>query len=184
MRRSGRGYRGDRRRRRSRDRCRRRWRRSHRARRCCGRSRDRWRDWRRSRPFRGRRDDDRTCCGRGRDRCCRRSLCRGHNRRGCGLSGRRHNRRLRRNRRRGGPRRRHSRSFLFLRDRPQNITGTGDVRQINLGFDFFFAAQRARGTRRGTRRFGRAADIDPDLLCFMLLQRTGMRFFLGYAHMR
>ena len=34
-------------------------------------------------------------------------------------------------------------SFLFLCDRLQHISGTRNVRQINLGFDFFFAATRA-----------------------------------------
>jgi hypothetical protein len=48
------------------------------------------------------------------------------------------------------------------------------VRQINLGFYFFFAAQDARCARRRRLRFGRAADVGSYFFCFMLLQRTGM----------
>jgi hypothetical protein len=58
------------------------------------------------------------------------------------------------------------------------------MRQINLGFDFFFAACRTRDARRGTLRFSRAADIGPHFFCLMLLQRTGMRLFLGHPDMR
>jgi len=58
------------------------------------------------------------------------------------------------------------------------------VRQINLGLDFFFAA---RGTRR--RPAGRSgsigiAEVDTDLLRFVLFQRTGVRLFLGYPDQR
>ena len=35
-------------------------------------------------------------------------------------------------------------SFFALRNRLQHIPGTGNVRQINFGLDFFFAAKRAR----------------------------------------
>jgi hypothetical protein len=38
-------------------------------------------------------------------------------------------------------RRRHS--FLALRNRLQHISGSRDVRQINFGLDFFFAAKPA-----------------------------------------
>ena len=42
--------------------------------------------------------------------------------------------------------------FLLLRDRFQHIPGTGNVREIDLGLDFFFAAKRARtGFARGRR---------------------------------
>jgi hypothetical protein len=115
----------------------------------------------------------RRCCGTrrcGRGGCCRRRrsgglLCgrshsrarRRHSRGWCwrrsygrlrrrsrnrGLRGRRRNdRRTRRDSRFRGRRC----GFLLLRDRLQHISRTRDVRQINLGFDFFFAAQ---GTRR------------------------------------
>jgi hypothetical protein len=50
------------------------------------------------------------------------------------------NRRRRDRRCRTRHHRRRSR-FLLLRDRSQHISRTGNVRQINLGFDFFFAAK-------------------------------------------
>ncbi len=43
------------------------------------------------------------------------------------------------------------------------------MRQVNFCLDFFFAAQRARGTRRGSLRLGLASDISPYLLCFVVL---------------
>jgi hypothetical protein len=54
------------------------------------------------------------------------------------------------------------------------------MRQINLGLDFFFAAQRARGPRRRLR-FGRAADVGPYFFRFMLLERTGMGLLLRHS---
>ena len=93
---------------------------------------------------------------------------------GWGRSGLRRNWRnhgLRGNRRRyRRPNWRRGNCFLLLGNRPQHITRTGDVRQINLGFDFFFAAQRARGTRRGALRFSRAADVGPHFFCFVVLK--------------
>jgi hypothetical protein len=44
------------------------------------------------------------------------------------------------------------------------------VRQIDLGLDFFFTAQRARGTRRRRLGFGRAANVGPHFFSFMLLE--------------
>ena len=70
--------------------------------------------------------------------------------------------------------------FLLLRDGFQHVSGTGDVRQIDLGLDFFFAAQRARGPGRRRLRFGRAADVGPYFFCFMLLERTGMGLLLRH----
>jgi hypothetical protein len=64
----------------------------------------------------------------------------------------------RHHRRRRCRRRRRRRRFFLLRNRFQHISRPGDVRQINLGLDFFFAAQRARGPRRRELCFGRAAE--------------------------
>jgi hypothetical protein len=58
------------------------------------------------------------------------------------------------------------------------------VRQINLGLDFFFAAQRARGPRRRTLRFSRAADVDANLFRLVLFQRTGMGLLLRHPDER
>jgi hypothetical protein len=91
-----------------------------------------------------------------------------------------------RNRRRHRTRRsRGRRSFLLLRNRPQHIPRTGDVRQINLGLDFFFAANRAR-TRLASRgrTFRRGAEILPYFLRFVFFQRTGVRLLLRHSHHR
>jgi len=71
-----------------------------------------------------------------------------------------------------------------LRDGLQHISRPGDVRQIDFGLDFFFAAQRARGTRRRRLRFGRAAEVDPHFFRFMLLERTGMGLLLRHPDER
>jgi len=73
----------------------------------------------------------------------------GRRRRSCGSSRRLRRRRrcrhwLWRNWRYRRTNRRSRSSFLLLCDRLQHIARSGDVRQINLGLDFFFAAQRAR----------------------------------------
>jgi hypothetical protein len=67
-----------------------------------------------------------------------------------------------------------------LGDGFQHISGPGDMRQIDLGLDFFFAAQRARRTGRRRLRFGRAADVGPHFFRFMLLERTGMSLLLRH----
>jgi hypothetical protein len=54
------------------------------------------------------------------------------------------------------------------------------VRQIDLGLDFFFAAQWARGTGGRRLRFGRAADVGSHFFRFMLLERTGMGLLLRH----
>jgi len=91
-------------------------------------------------------------------RCCNRGLCR--------------------DRRRDRPR--WSRSFLLLRNRFQHISGPGDVGQIDLSLDFFFATQRSRGPGRRRLRFRRAADVGPYFFRLMLLKRTGMGLLLRH----
>jgi len=54
------------------------------------------------------------------------------------------------------------------------------MRQINLGLDFFIAAQRARGPGRRCLRVGRAAEVDPHFFRFMFLERTGMGLLLRH----
>jgi hypothetical protein len=58
------------------------------------------------------------------------------------------------------------------------------VRQINLGLDFFFAAQRAGGLRGVRLRFARGAEVGAYLYCFVLFQRTGMRLLLRHPDER
>jgi hypothetical protein len=67
-----------------------------------------------------------------------------------------------------------------LRDGFQYIARPGNVRQINLGLNFFFATQRARGLCSRRRRLGRAAQVDPYFFRFVLLKRTGMRLLLRH----
>jgi hypothetical protein len=78
-----------------------------------------------------------------------------------------------------GPGRRRNRFFL-LGDRFQHISRPGNMRQVDLGLDFFFAAQQTRGAGRRRLRFGRAAEVDPHLFRFMLLERTGMGLLLRH----
>jgi hypothetical protein len=82
--------------------------------------------------------------------------------------------------RNGGSRARRRHYFFLLRDGFQHISRPGDMRQIDLGLDFFFAAQRTRGPRRRRLRFGRAAEVHPHLFRFMLLERTGMGLLLRH----
>jgi hypothetical protein len=108
---------------------------------------------------------------------------------GCGPGCRRRNgffrRRLRNWGRRCTRRYRRSNRFLLLRNRPQHIPGTGDVRQINLGLDFFFAANRAGTGLAGLRRtFRGRTDVHTYLLRFMLFQRTGVRLLLCHSDQR
>jgi hypothetical protein len=81
-------------------------------------------------------------------------------------------------------RRRHTRhwrgcSLFPLRNRLQHISRPGDVRQVNLGFDFVFATQIAGGSRRGSRFRGRT-EVHPYFFCFEVFQRTGMGLLLGH----
>jgi hypothetical protein len=71
-----------------------------------------------------------------------------------------------------------------LRNGSQDISRAGNVRQVDLGLDFFFPAQRARGTGSLGMPFGGAADVQAHFFRFVLLQRTGMRFLLGHSDHR
>ena len=132
---------------------RRHWSRSGRRRRLLNRRRNR------RRPCGRRRRGGRNCGNRRRSRRRRR-----------GSSGRgRRNRRFGGNGRRCGAGRRGRSRFLLLRNSLQHVSGAGDMRQIDLGLDFFFAAQWTRGTRRGRLCFRRAADVGSDFFCFVVL---------------
>jgi hypothetical protein len=77
------------------------------------------------------------------------------------------------------------RSFFLLSYRSQHVPRSGDVREINLGFDFFFAAQRARtGLASRRRTFRRGAEVHTYFLSFVLFERTGVRFLLGHSNYR
>jgi hypothetical protein len=63
----------------------------------------------------------------------------------------------------------------------QHVTGTRDVRQINLGFDLVAVTHRGTPRVRGLLRFTMAAEMCPHLFGFVLFNRTGMGFLLGDA---
>jgi hypothetical protein len=120
------------------------------------------------------------CCRWGGDRRCWRSHSRSRgchrswrfcgNRRSCGSGRRRHCcRSLRRMLDR----------FLLLRDRSQHIARTRNVRQINLGLDFLFAAGRM-GRFRGLRgRLPPTAQVRPHFFGFVFFERAGVSLLLG-----
>jgi hypothetical protein len=58
------------------------------------------------------------------------------------------------------------------------------MRQIDLGLDFFFAAQGARSTRGRRLRFSGAADVGSHLFRFMVLDGTGMGLLLRHSDER
>lgn len=86
------------------------------------------------------------------------------------------------------PRRRYWRSrrlcrmfhrFLLLRDRSQHIPGPRDVRQIDLGLDFLFAARGMCRFRRLGRRIRRTAQVCPYFFRFVFFERAGVSLLLG-----
>jgi len=71
-----------------------------------------------------------------------------------------------------------------LRDGLEHISRPGNVRQIDLGLNFFFAAQRAGGLRGVRLRFAGGAEVGAYFYRFVLLQRTGMRLLLCHPDER
>jgi hypothetical protein len=152
--------------------------------------------WRRSRTLWRRRDLGRCHWTRGQN-----GLCNGRNRprrgnrwwrRGnCRRLGRRHNSRL------GGSGRRRNcgrwawhysgrlqgrRNRLFLlRNCLKDISRPGNIRKVNLGLDFFFAAGcpcRLRGRRL---RLCGSMEVGPHLFRLVLFERTGVRLLLRHS---
>ncbi len=149
----------------------------------CGNSRSRWNWWR---DWAGRN----RCCGwrnrrsrRGRSNHRRRDRCgtAHRSRRSCHkfLWSWRWRRSHYRSRRDWG-----SHCFFFLGDRAQHVPGTGNVRQIDFGFDFFFAAAGAGTGFARLRRAFRRADIHSNLFRFVLFQRTGVRLLFSHSDQR
>jgi hypothetical protein len=56
------------------------------------------------------------------------------------------------------------------------------MRQVNLCFDFVGVAARTRRARRRGLCVGSSAEMRPHFFCFVLLDRTRMRLFLGDAN--
>jgi hypothetical protein len=72
---------------------------------------------------------------------------------------------------------------LLLGDRAQHVTRSRDVREVNLGLDFFFAVSSAsRSPRRTRRRIGAPAEMLSHQVRFEVFQRTGVRFLLRDTH--
>jgi len=65
----------------------------------------------------------------------------------------------------------------LLGDELEHIAGFGDVRQVNLGFDFVSFPTGARPGRRGLG-LGGGAEMRAHLFCFVLLDRTRVRLLL------
>jgi hypothetical protein len=71
--------------------------------------------------------------------------------------------------------------FGLLLDRPQNVSRTGDIRQIDLGLDLVFGASGA-GSLRGCGGFFRmSAEILADQHRLVLFDGAGVRLLLGYS---
>jgi hypothetical protein len=60
----------------------------------------------------------------------------------------------------------------------EHISRLGDVREIDLGLDSFFGSRGARRLRRALA-FGCGLEMRAYLLGFVVLERTGVSFFLG-----
>ena len=74
--------------------------------------------------------------------------------------------------------------MLFLRDQLKDVTGLGNVREIDLGFDLVVAAGCARGARAGRGSFGARFKNGAHLLSLVVLERTGVRLLLGDTSFR
>jgi hypothetical protein len=61
-------------------------------------------------------------------------------------------------------------SLFLLRDRAQHVTGTRDVRQVNLGLEFFFAVRGSRRLGRSGSCFAMCTQVFPYELRFVLFQ--------------
>ena len=72
-----------------------------------------------------------------------------------------------------------SRCVSLLLDRAQNISRTGDVRQIDLGLEIVLAATGACGLCTAGGLVGVRLEIFADQHCLMLFDRAGVRFLFG-----
>ncbi len=72
--------------------------------------------------------------------------------------------------------------FFLLRNCPENIPRTRDVREINLCLDLFLTASGSGRFARRRRRLSVRAEVLAYQLRLVLLQRTGVGLLLGYAY--
>ncbi len=136
-----------------------------------------WGGWTHNRTSHGLWRDKSRCGGRWGRRCRRLGWWRCGCRRGrsgdrLGFNRRRNRARWRRRRRSG---------LLLLGNQFQHIARFGDVRQVDLGFDFVSFATVFRRARGRGLRLGGGAEVGPHLLCFMFFHGTGVRLLLGDA---
>ncbi len=68
--------------------------------------------------------------------------------------------------------------FLLLRDRFQHISGTGNVREINLGLDFLLTARCVGSPARLRVAFRYTTNVRPHFFCFMFFEGTGVSLLL------
>jgi hypothetical protein len=68
-----------------------------------------------------------------------------------------------------------------LQNRPQNISGTGNIRQVDLGLNLVFSAGSAGGLRRCGGFVRMRAEIFPYQHRFVLFDGAGVRLLLGYS---
>src|ERR1035438_5869347 len=72
---------------------------------------------------------------------------------------------------------------LLLRDGPQHVSGARNMREVDLGLDFFFAMSGTRRRPCRTRgRIGTAAEMLAHQIRFVVFQGTGVRFLLRDAY--
>jgi hypothetical protein len=70
--------------------------------------------------------------------------------------------------------------FLALRNGFQHVSRPGDVREVDLGLDFFFAAQGTRRFCRWRMRFRGTAQVHAHFFRFVVFERTGVRLLLRH----
>jgi hypothetical protein len=71
--------------------------------------------------------------------------------------------------------------LLLIKDRLQHVSGLGDMRQVDLGFDFVGVGMRGTTGLSRVMPVPRAFEVYTNFFRFVLFERTGMRLLLGDA---
>lgn len=69
----------------------------------------------------------------------------------------------------------------MLSDRAENIAGAGDMRQVDLGLDFFTGRPRRARSLACAVRFACASKVRTHFLGLVLFQGAGMRLLLRHT---
>jgi len=77
---------------------------------------------------------------------------------------------------------RRSSRLLLIKNRLQHVSGLGDVRQVNLGFDFVGVGMRSTTGLARAMPVPRAFEVHTNFFRFVLFERTGMCLLLGDAN--